>query len=694
MALNTKTTTSSGIKRRKKLPRGRELHKLKRNLMLLRYAAKNKLCGRIPNTRFGDLNVRQRIKCLKKQIQQVKSSQTLYYHQPSSLNNSVGSVDNTSVNELCNPRPSAVRYLNRQKTYKWLATHVWHVKRAHMVKRWGYQIPLKPTQKAFRATHRSSVLNGCVTWDTSYMGTLTIVAKDQETISSVVSGITKAMYKFSCKKMWEGYIFQDDQLLGPVTVFPTGVPSAVALQLHPAIYTDVFGMLVGLQDVEVHDCRYSIGSIEVKGPSCLSALSSVLHIEDERWNSIAKMQDVSTIPAGSVMAFQVDDPRLWGKPYKFHQPHFDESEIIDTIIAIREGACIDAVASRNLFTVEGRVNSYNHQPSLKQLAKRRDLHPGKPIAKQDSDPQIPLVLAKTSRNSWKLLLPWFWVLPVWHILNMVSNANLGGLDQFHQLDFEKGKCFFPDDYPFTLHGWAENEAKAEALSKKWKRVPKGKRVNYEKILIGSADCYKGEVGSPFKCDWRFLQLLHEALKIQAQSVNIPVDDFDTSNWNRMGDRILKEDADVYGAIKDLLSLDEEKRARGEPLLNPVTLNDSSQNSLSVVPVSIRTVSKGHPHDNARIYSIPPEDYDKWVTSLKLFSASGKPSSISQPVCPAAKYLVGFVTSGTFNLGTGSGSGVGCIAREFADLSHKQRYVVVRNVGESLGRLCEWNLINF
>ena len=55
-------------------------------------------------------------------------------------------------------RPSNLlnEYLRRQRSKKWLETHIWHAKRFHMTEKWGYKLPLHPNDKGARASYRAS----------------------------------------------------------------------------------------------------------------------------------------------------------------------------------------------------------------------------------------------------------------------------------------------------------------------------------------------------------------------------------------------------------------------------------------------------------------------------------------------------------------------------------------------------------
>uniref|UniRef100_A0A4W5LXE6 Pop1 N-terminal domain-containing protein n=1 Tax=Hucho hucho TaxID=62062 RepID=A0A4W5LXE6_9TELE len=48
-----------------------------------------------------------------------------------------------------------LEFNRRQRKNLWLETHVWHAKRFHMVKRWGYCLGDGPTYKCYRACYRA-----------------------------------------------------------------------------------------------------------------------------------------------------------------------------------------------------------------------------------------------------------------------------------------------------------------------------------------------------------------------------------------------------------------------------------------------------------------------------------------------------------------------------------------------------------
>lgn len=93
---------------------------------------------------------------------------------------------------LAKPEKSPARFRKRQVHKQWLPTHLYHAKRAHMTPPkeplWRFAIPLTPTDKCYRPTHRATSLRGAVAWDTSYVGTIGI-----EGVEASVLGLLKSI---------------------------------------------------------------------------------------------------------------------------------------------------------------------------------------------------------------------------------------------------------------------------------------------------------------------------------------------------------------------------------------------------------------------------------------------------------------------------------------------------------------------
>ncbi|MCJ1311239.1 hypothetical protein MMC25_004910 [Agyrium rufum] len=161
---------------------------------------------------------------------------------------------------------------------------------------------------------------------------------------------------------------------------------------------------------------------------------------------------------------------------------------------------------------------------------------------------------------------------------------------------------------------------------------------------------------------------------------------------------------------------------------------------SLITVSLGLIHRGVPLACARIYRFPTKDAalrDAWfqqvngkISSRKLASKSKpvnlKPlieaqpgtelpsihiatttimadsSAVPQaghadyPVCPDEEDLIGFVTTGNFNLGEGRGTGIGCLALEKVINKLKpgsQKVCIIREAGSGIGRVARWRPVD-
>nr|XP_003219552.1 PREDICTED: LOW QUALITY PROTEIN: ribonucleases P/MRP protein subunit POP1 [Anolis carolinensis] len=145
----------------------------------------------------------------------------------------------------------------RQKKNIWLETHIWHAKRFHMVKKWGYCLGDRPTTKCYRACYRA-MTNHCLLQDLSYYCCLELVGKEEELLTALLgmcnvdTGPTFAA--ISClpgKRQGSLTLYRIDkypeEALGPVTFIwkPTNKSddSSQSRQLwiwtHPAFKKDI-----------------------------------------------------------------------------------------------------------------------------------------------------------------------------------------------------------------------------------------------------------------------------------------------------------------------------------------------------------------------------------------------------------------------------------------------------------------------
>ena len=75
-----------------------------------------------------------------------------------------------------------------------------------------------------------------------------------------------------------------------------------------------------------------------------------------------------------------------------------------------------------------------------------------------------------------------------------------------------------------------------------------------------------------------------------------------------------------------------------------------------------------------------------------------PAQTVYPAVPDPIDLIGFVTTGNYNLAEGRATSVGAISLDKVDEAplnvkeREKRLCIVRNVGESVGRLARWDIV--
>ncbi|XP_049629822.1 ribonucleases P/MRP protein subunit POP1 [Suncus etruscus] len=77
-----------------------------------------------------------------------------------------------------------LEFNRRQRRNLWLETHIWHAKRFHMVKRWGYCLGERPTAKSHRASYRA-MSSRCVLQDLSYYCCVEVRGAEEAVLQSL-----------------------------------------------------------------------------------------------------------------------------------------------------------------------------------------------------------------------------------------------------------------------------------------------------------------------------------------------------------------------------------------------------------------------------------------------------------------------------------------------------------------------------
>lgn len=567
-------------------------------------------------------------------------------------------------------------------------------------------------------------------------------------------------------RAWEGWVYERDswptKAIAPITIFwcanrkpeddgamaidqrseSNKEKRRVFIRVHPAAFLQLWEEILRLSKVQkpavvLEDLRYEIGSIEVVGPGSTEALVSVLHPAisshengaskdaiKEHWHILGDVTNPASLPQNALLAMNVSDPRL-RHPLKPRVSTLGlEAEKQEQLLQILSSWPQDnCPVMAQIFDRSARTAASHHLPSQKAINRRRTLAKlGQYPDPAPNDPKIPALLLasrgpKGTQGKWTVLLPWKCILPVWssllyYPLSTGGTLRFGGLDQKRQMAFETGTPWFPADYPATTAGMAWEISERVRRKKEWEKRPKGKRIEFDSLKLGPDR--KGEVGLGWACDWEHL----------------------------IKDNLEPETPNTENVMYQIPS------ANLLPT-NPTTASDDVRTlrSNALVAVKITLIGRGVPIQCARVYRLPMDDHElreKWLSMLTIkVQKSSKPSRASvvpkdapphivqrhlaatlleppdilqsgdpaYPNVPSEQHLIGFVTTGNFNLGEGKGTGIGSImlskvveykAWNEVNAAGKdgksvpgtrdEHLCIVREAGQVLGRLAKWEVV--
>ncbi|CAI7639915.1 unnamed protein product [Penicillium pancosmium] len=732
--------------------------------------------------RLQNLNSRTKNKRLAAKIARDKDTNTQLKEGGSHNFNTAPRIPKIKKNKLSRPLPADAKFRKRQQCKTWLPTHLFHAKRAHVTTTknplWRFAIPLSPTEKSYRPTHRTRGARGAMAWDMSYMSTIQLEGSESSIEAVILAvGIDSAEGLGPKGKKWkagarslEAWAFERDhptRPTAPVTMIWCAVPKSEDVEManadgsssvpkitrrklwvrvHPSAFLQLWNDLLEASKrqsppVMVEDLRFEIGSIEITGPGSTEALIAALRPSNKAdgqlpapqspeaiWPALLGVSNPSSLPQNALLSFNVSDPRLEFPPRKLDIPD-NESHMNDLAVLLSKWSPDQTQGPSSLFDRPSRLAATRQLPSQKAINRRRNLSgPGKYPAPKPTDPQIPaIILANRSRThlkrnsapgSWTVLLPWKCVPPVWYSLmyyplSSGGNPRFGGVKQQQQLAFEAGEAWFPGDFPGTRAGWEWNQREAEKSRHEWERRPKGRRVEYDSLVLGDGHP-KGEIGRGWTCDWERL--------VQGTGQDGPEN---TSSPSKKADEAKSDAPDTSTPPSDLHNLRFSTNDTNKILSN-LTKSQTEPAALSTVYVSL--IHRGTPTPCSRIYRLPtnPALRENWLllASANHKSAGGKagsrkPSDVSDDAArrqltesliaavpedspsihlevPTADDLIGFVTTGNYNLSEGKGTGIASIllskvAESNAKLSEK-KLCIVRSAGEKVGRLATWEIV--
>ncbi|KZF20890.1 POPLD-domain-containing protein [Xylona heveae TC161] len=710
-------------------------------------------------------------------------------------------------NTLKAPPKPVSKYRKRQIHKTWLPTHIFHTKRAHLTEPryplWRFAIPLRPSEKSYRPTHRASTARGAVAWDMSYMSTIGLEGTEtslEGMLKKLGVGQTAESHGLWEKKgikwrngsrTWEGWVYKSNacpcDAIASVTIMwcarnPTSematersskspLKRRIFIRVQPSAFLQLWDELVAIAktqrpQISVEDLRFEIGSIEITGPASTEALLGTLKPSqaqeggaytsgspEHTWLALNGLTNPAALPSCVLLGFNISDPRLHHPPRTVSKPGSECTADYELLRIMASWPPDNSQASPTLFDRTARLTASRQLPSQKAINRRKALAlPGQYPEALPKDPRIPIIIYPSRNRSsvqstWTVLLPWKCVLPVWYSLmyyplSSGGNVRFGGLNELRQVAFESSSPWFPGDYPGTRAGW-EWELQERAKRKDdWTRRPKGKRIEWTSLDLGQGR--KGEIGDGWACDWevlfnaKFNSDSKEQKTTSSSSDEKPAHSLAKSSSND----ILSKRTQLPQALHDL-GVDTASR------------DDSSFLRAALCTVRINLLARGVPTSCARIYRLPsnnPALRAKWLSldpsnpsarsrrkqnkgpkptekdntshsshilrrqELAASLLNGVPSAQQRrsgsefvpqagdadyPVVPDAEDLIGFVTTGNFNLGQGRATSIGCLS--LGNLLDGSQHggppgsapgtlCIVREAGHGIGRLARWELI--
>ena len=479
-------------------------------------------------------------------------------------------------NQLNEPPKPAAKFRKRQINKTWLPTHKWHAKRARMTEPknplWRFAIPLTPTEKIYRPTHRAQGEKGTMLWDMSYMSTIglygnttgieRVLKRVGITADSCWSG--KGRKWRSGTRAWSGSLTKDNgdyrRMMCPATVLwnPETTISEIEeqtqskqrqvyLRVGPAAFLEVFTELLRLTRMEkprlyLEDLRFEIGSVELTGPASTEALLDVLTpypVKDASKNrhadlfkSLDGLTNPASLPANAILGLAIQDPRLRYPPRKMELSNESgaDTKLLETLASWPSE---EHLQPYGLFDRDARHRA-SCLPTQKSVSRRKGaIAPGAFLKAAKLDPPIPIILIASrspasmqAQGTWTLLMPWKCVLPLWYSLvhcPLISGMNprFGGLDETMQVAFERGLPWFPTDFVGTDAGANWELEQRQKRKRAWERRPKSKRTEWATLDLGAGR--KGEIGDGLACDFELVFGLQQSQHNEAQDVGEPME---------------------------------------------------------------------------------------------------------------------------------------------------------------------------
>ncbi|CAK7201403.1 Ribonucleases P/MRP protein subunit pop1 [Sporothrix eucalyptigena] len=326
---------------------------------------------------------------------------------------------------------------------------------------------------------------------------------------------------------------------------------AAFLRVHPTIFSHVWTKLNNeiarkQLPVFVRDFRLEIGSIDITGSAAIETLAATLYPYETKsvpmepqgreFLKLRKMDTTALAAAsGALLAFNIQDPRLdepeteaRGSPTRNTNGQSSFSpDLLHNGLQDWPDAKVERRPS-GLFDTMTRHSATKQLPQAVLDKRRGKLATGE-LLLVSSNPQcrpVPVILAaadgaasipaaadphaasssSSASPTWTLLAPRACINTIWQRLHLQRLRNgqrpmCAGVDEERHMALERGRPWFPADFPGTPAGWDWELQSRRRQEKEWNGKPSAKRTQWKAMDLGTD---KGELGSGFACDWEYL----------------------------------------------------------------------------------------------------------------------------------------------------------------------------------------------
>ncbi|RCH82061.1 hypothetical protein CU098_000584, partial [Rhizopus stolonifer] len=593
------------------------------------------------------------------------------------------------IKKIKTPKNTVQEFLRRQKSKKWLETHMWHTKRMKMNDIWGYRIASRPNTKSVRITYRSFTRLSIV-HDASYMGCIELKGNTEEIIRALDTVTDAGSPSVGSERYIKGnrlgsthlyeYLGYPTKLICPITFLWKPSKDALWLWAHPSAFNEAMIFIKkALQEtksnnVHISDLRDDILRFDLTGPRSTALLQAILDpVADQDikgnqvWQDLSQLRSSSSLSPGSVIGLVVNDPRL-----RFPQkvpPRTNEISAKEqqNIMHILENWPKD-IADTSIWDKQTREMLFNTRIPEYALNLRREnnMIPGTKLEPTAEDSKIPILLIQRGepafntpnvvQNSlasneyiqgWTLILPRGFGMAFWKSL-IFAGARVAGYDDIRAMHFESGFPSFPQDYPGTRAFEAHRSFIKTSLESAWQKRPPAKRVNYKKRGIDH----------PFECAFETLSSV-EHMEIEPEC-NLPIRPHYALIHGRPFVSSVISDSEDYNQKLELYSTKQGIH------LQPLILEDA------LVKIRLRYIDRGKPAPNALVYMIRDNEiYNQCASAVRCRSSikankrklkefiEAQSDRKKEPIpMPTRADHIGYITKGDFSLSLGYGFGIG------------------------------------